>query len=275
MIMREGIKRGKIINKKSQVTLWIIIAIVIIALIALIFYLTPLKTIFFPSIPQVEFEGCVEKIDEALELIGERGGSMNPALGYAYEGEKIEYLCYTNQYYKTCTMQQPLLKQHMEREILDYIKPETLSCIENVKNDLRKQGWQVSGDSDLNIEILQDNIKISISGINLRKEDTGESYKKFEFYYKSRIYDLIMITSSILNWEARYGDSETTTYMAYYPNIKVEKYKQEDGSKVYKLTERESQEKFVFATRSLSWPGGYGFGEIYTTRSLSLENEKK
>ena len=71
-----------------------------------------------------------------------------------------------------------------------------------------------------------------------------------------------MLTSSILNWEARYGDSDIATYMTYYPNIKVEKYKQGDGSKIYILSSE--KDKFVFASRSLSWPAGYGFGETHT-----------
>ena len=45
--------------------------------------------------------------------------------------------------------------------------------------------------------------------------------------------------------------------MLLYPNIKVEKLKQEDGSKIYIITSRDTNEKFVFASRSLSWPAGF------------------
>jgi len=181
-----------------------------------------------------------------------------------YGGEKVEYLCYTNQYYQTCVMQQPLLRQHVEREILDYIKPEALSCINNLKQNLRKKGWQVSQDrEDISISIVPNKIEITVSGFSAVKEDIGERYDKFVVEKKSQLYNLIMLATSILNWEARYGDSDIKTYMLYYPNMKVEKYKQEDGSKIYTLTYTPTKEKFVFASRSLSWPAGYGLGQTH------------
>ena len=47
--------------------------------------------------------------------------------------------------------------------------------------------------------------------------------------------------------------------MILYPGVKVEKYKQEDGTTVYILTDRNTNDKFQFAVRSLAWPPGYGF----------------
>jgi hypothetical protein len=45
--------------------------------------------------------------------------------------------------------------------------------------------------------------------------------------------------------------------MAFYPDVKVEKKKQSDGTKVYIITDRNTGEKLQFATRSLAWPPGY------------------
>lgn len=71
------------------------------------------------------------------------------------------------------------------------------------------------------------------------------------------MYDLIMIASSIANYEAKYGDADSLTYMLYYPDIKVEKKEQSDGSRVYILTNKPTNEKFIFASRSIVWPPGY------------------
>ena len=246
--------------KRGQVTIFIIVAIVIAAILIILFY-PRLKRLVVPSAPSLQLQSCIdESLEEAIELISKRGGSINPANYFMYKGENIEYLCYTNQYYQTCSNQQPLLKQHIEREILDYIKPEAKSCVENMKNDLRKKGWQVSSEKeDMSVSIVPNNIKVIVSGFSAVRGDTGERYKEFEAKYKSKLYDLLMLSTSILNWEARYGDSDITTYMAYYPNIKVEKYKQSDGSKIYILTARNERESFIFASRSLSWPAGYEF----------------
>ncbi len=115
----------------------------------------------------------------------------------------------------------------------------------------------------MKVEIVPNNIKTSVSGFTFTKGETGEKYDKFVASYKSELYDLLMLATSILNWEARYGDSDITTYMTYYPNVKVEKYKQGDGSTIYILTDRPTEDKFVFASRSLAWPAGYGFGQSH------------
>ncbi len=252
-------------SKKAQLTLWIIVAIVIVAAIALLFYLRIPQRYIFPSAPDVQLQNCIkDDLKKAIEIISSRGGSTEPVNSMMYEGEKVEYLCYTNQYYQTCNNQQPMLKQHIEREILEQIQPQAEKCVQDLKENLMAKGYSIGGGkTDISVSLSLDNIEVSISGFSAVKEEAGERYSKFEIRQKSQLYDLVMLTTSILNWEARYGDSDITTYMIYYPNIKIEKYKQSDGSKIYILTDTPSQEKFVFATRSLSWPAGYGFGETY------------
>src|SRR3989344_2024659 len=103
-------------DKKSQVTIWIILAIVIVALIALLFVLKIPQKFIFPSSPEIQLKDCIEpELDKAVKEVIARGGSINPVNSIMYGGEKIEYLCYTNQYYQTCSNQQPLLRQHIER----------------------------------------------------------------------------------------------------------------------------------------------------------------
>ncbi|MBI2630070.1 hypothetical protein HYW76_03135 [Candidatus Pacearchaeota archaeon] len=249
-------------NKRGQLAIFIIIAVVIAAVLIILFY-PKIRTIVSSS-PQVRLQDCMEdSIQEALKNASLHGGSMNPVNAIYYNGEKIEYLCYTNQYYQTCSIQQPLLRQHVEREILQFIGSQARKCVDSVKADLQKKGYRVSSSSnDVSVQISPDNLKVIFPGITISGESGSENYDRLEIKYKTKIYDLIMLTTSILNWEAHYGDADTTTYMLYYPKIKVEKYKQEDGSKIYILT-HESKDKFVFATRSLSWPPGYGLGQTY------------
>ena len=252
-------------GKKAQITLWIIIAIIIVAVLLLIFYLTPVKDLILPTKPVLKFQDCVdEKLDEAIDLVSSKGGSINPTNAYSYQGERVEYLCYTNQYYSTCSNQQPLLRQHVEREILDYIKQDVTNCIDSTLQNLREKGYLIEGRADLSVEVVSDEIIVKISGVNIRKESTSEIYKDISVKRKSELYELLMLTSSILNWEARYGDVDITSYMIFYPNLRVEKLKQGDGSKIYKLTNTNTEDKFVFATRSLSWPAGYGYGQVHT-----------
>ena len=66
----------------------------------------------------------------------------------------------------------------------------------------------------------------------------------------SSLYEHVMIASSISNWEARYGESEQILYMNYYPDLRVDKKRKGDGTTVYILSNRESEETFMFAIRS-------------------------
>jgi len=69
---------------------------------------------------------------------------------------------------------------------------------------------------------------------------------------------LLLTSVSIVDYEATYGDSETTLYMKYNPELKVDKIKLNEGSKIYRLTNTVTNENFTFASRSLVWPPGYG-----------------
>ncbi|MEM2933060.1 MAG: hypothetical protein QW622_02540 [Candidatus Pacearchaeota archaeon] len=246
-------------QKKAQVTIFILIAIAIFAVLVIMFY-PKIKIYFVPSTPVSFIDECIKgEIDKITERVSLQGGSSKPDFYYSYKGNKIEYLCYTNQYYKTCTMQRPLLKQHIESEIKDYIEEKARSCVYGLKEEMEKRGYSVSMNyQGVDVSIVPGNIIITLNAkMNMKKEEATESFNKFEIKKKSEIYNLVMLTTNILNSEARYGDTNIINYMFYYPEIKVEKLKQGDGSKVYILTNTGTNEKFMFATRSLSWPGGY------------------
>jgi hypothetical protein len=246
-------------NKKAQVTLFVIIAIFLVIALLIIFW-PKLTQIISPSSPEISLQRCIESdLKKELTEIISNGGSKNPSLYFSYAGNKIEYLCYTNEDLKTCVMQQPLLKQNIERELLEALKPKIESCIEIMEKNAESQGYTVSSEkNNPSIEISQNEIKLRVDvNMVLEKENTIR-ISKVETKTSSGIYDLLMITSSILNWEARYGDSDILTYMLYYPDVKVEKYRQGEGTKVYMLTNKNTNEKLVFATRSLNFPAGYG-----------------
>ena len=128
---------------------------------------------------------------------------------------------------------------------------------------MEKRGYSVeASDADVDVEIVPKSIDVTInSPITLTKE-SSKTFSKFSTSVDSEMYNLIMVSSSILNWEARYGDSDPVAYMAYYPDLKVEKMKNSDGTTIYTLTQRETKEKFMFASRSIAWPAGYGIREV-------------
>ena len=251
-------------KKRGQVTIFIIVAVMIVILAILIY-------LFFPKIksglgfdeknPSAFLQKCLEAdLKEIIKKISLQGGSINPEHYYLYQDNKIEYLCYTSEYYVTCIMQQPMLKEHIENEISVGISEKAQQCLIELEKNYKSNGYQVELKNNLvEIELLPKRIVTKLnSSLVLTKAGEKTRYDSINFAVTNNLYEMVAIANSILNMEARYGNSETTIYMDYYPDLKVEKFKQTDGATIYILTDRNTENKFQFASRSLAWPPGYG-----------------
>jgi len=256
-------KKGGTKNKKGQVTIFVILAILIVGILIFAFY-PNIKKLFVISSPSefVSDECLKENIEPVLENVLLVGGNLNPELYFNYNNDSLNYLCYTSEWYKTCVMQDPLLKQSIEREIEKNSQSDIKECIDKMQKRFESRGYnvEITGTKKANIEIVPDKVIVSLDmEMTIEKDGVKQEYplSTFKTSFNSKSYKLVMIASSIQNYEARYGDSIIETYMAYYPDVKVEKYKQSDGTKVYIVSHRDTGEKLQFATRSLAWPPGY------------------
>ena len=128
-------KRGN--EKTGQVTIFIIIGVLIVALAVLIYLLFPninQSQKFDSENPSSFIQSCLEdKIKESIDILSPQGGEIDPPKYFLYQGEKISYVCYTNQYYDTCVVQKPLLDRFVENEIKEYINLEVQSCFNSLK----------------------------------------------------------------------------------------------------------------------------------------------
>ena len=249
------IKRG---SKKAQITVFIILGLLFLVVLIVLFSRSNVGNIFAAKTPFQEVENCAKvSVQEGIDILSLQGGSIEPENYYLYEDKKIEYVCYTDENLKSCVTQKPLLKNSIEDELKNYVDPKIKSCLSSVKEILEQKGYDVSmKNPEISIEIVPDNVLVNMD-IDLRiTKDGTESYDNIRTGVKSKIYNFVIIASSIMTWETKYGDSETLNYMLYYPSLKVEKKRQEGGSKIYILTDRESDEKFYFAVRSFVIPPG-------------------
>ena len=259
----------KRLDKKGQITIFVIIAIVIIAAVILFFTLTQQgKNIVQQVTGQQEtsdvvweITNCIEnneEINNKIALITSQGGSVAPENYILYNNSKVEYLCYSNEYLKTCYMQQPLLLQHINQELQNAIKTDVENCFAKEKQSLENRGYNINmGRINFSLEIIPDNLVFNINTpMTITKTET-QTFNQFSIKKTSGLYQLVMLSTSILNFEARYGDSDPALYMALYPSVRIEKQKRSDSSKVYILSDRDTNEVFMFASRSLAWPPGY------------------
>lgn len=253
-------KRCRILNTKAQVTIFIILAIAIFVVLILLFVNQGnLSIVIGEQAPVDQIRKCLQDpVKEGLNILALQGGSITPGNYYLYNGNKIEYLCYTEQNYQKCIMQKPLLKQEIEKSLESYSKGIIKTCIETVKTSLQKNGYEVSSkEINLSVSIVPNSIIISLENFDLKiKKDQTDTYNALKADISSDLYNSLMIASSIVNWESRYGNSEIMTYMIYYPTLRVEKNSQSEGTKIYTITNKNTGEKFMFATRSFALPSG-------------------
>ncbi len=248
-------------TKRGQLTIFIILAIAIIfVLIVLFLNRSDFKSLFNLQSPSEQIIECTQNsLKQAIDIISFQGGSLNPENFFLYKDNKIEYLCYTQEDYRPCKMQKPILKSAIESEIKKYSEPKIKECIESVKRTLEDKGDIVSlKEPVVSIELLPNNVLAEIDlDLQINSQDSTESYKIIKADIGSKLYEFSAIASKIVNDEVTLGDSETLAYMLTNKHwLKVEKKKQSEGTKIYILTNRESGDEFWFATRSYAMPAG-------------------
>lgn len=249
-------------EKRGQVTIFVIIAILIVILAGVLYY-------FYPQIeenfsgetenPNQYIQQCIqEDFEKNVKKITSQGGSLEPEHYILHNNDKIEYLCYASEDYQNCVVQRPLLKEYIEKEALDSIEEKTNDCFNEMVNNFESRGYDVDlRKKGVGVNIVPEGTVLDINHtLELEKKDT-RNYDGFSVVLNNNLYELVYIAKGIIEWETIYGDAETTVFMGYHRDVKVEKKKQSDGSTVYILTDRDTEDKLQFASRSIPWPAGY------------------
>ncbi|MDO8563515.1 MAG: hypothetical protein Q7R87_00740 [Nanoarchaeota archaeon] len=251
-----------VINKKGQIAIFIIIALVVVVGIILAAVLIPK---FKPSAtnvnsdnPKAFIESCLkEDIRSNLERIGLGGGFSTPEGNIMYKGQDYKYLCYTNQNYIPCVVQEPLIKDRIESEMTIALKERVQDCVKQFADESERRGNKISvGKISGNVELNTGNVIVNVIAPMTITSEVSRNFNNFKIEYPSNMYDLSFVATSIVSFEATYGNSEITTYLQYYPNLIIEKTKLSDGSTIYIVSDVTTNEKFAFASRSLAWPPG-------------------
>ena len=256
------------LKKRGQVTIFIIVALVLVAAVGLFFVLRKTS----PDIglgqevnPDAFLKTCMEeKIKEGIELISLQGGyTENPlSIYFKFEDENlpvnISYLCYNQLPYALCMPQKPLLIQHLKNELKNYISEDIKNCFGELTENLGKQYVVEANYQGFEFELIEGKVIVKIDGeIVLTKTEETTKQEDFEIIILSRFYDLANMVQKIVNKEATTGDfSHYNLFL--YSDFDINKYKTADSSVIYSVKHRESNEEFRFAVRGGVMPPGFG-----------------
>lgn len=264
--MRNNYKQNHAVfkmNKRGQVAIFVILAIVIVLGVVIFMLYPKIKFAVTDVNPSSYLKDCIEpELKVALLALERQGGYMTPTSYMLYQDEKIQYLCYTSENYKPCTVQQPILVGHFAGELKREIEPKARQCVTDLKEAYEGKGYDVIvRSSDINVSLIPGSVAVEfIAPMTITKEST-QTFSKFSVGVKSEIYDLLLTAVSIIQYESTLGDSETLSYINYYPDLRIEKVKRDDGT-LYILSNVVTKDEFRFATRSLVWPSGYGLEQL-------------
>lgn len=251
-------------SKRGQVTIFIIAAIVIIAIVGLIFVFrgNGLRDIgpSGDSSPEGYMKSCTEKkIREGIKILSDQGGDIIPEIYSDIEGKNVSYLCYNHNYYLKCVNQNPLLINHVKNEIKGYIQNDVESCYNSLIRDLERKSDEVKSNyGDFEVVLRPGFVEVTVnSNIEISDKDSSRSYREIKFFIDSKIYDNLVVAQEITSQEAEYCSFEQIGFGLIYPEFKIDKFRMGDLTTYYKITNKKSQEEFQFLIRSCAIPPGF------------------
>ncbi len=250
--------------KRSQVTIFIIVGIIIVAAVVLVLLFSgKIDSPFSSKLnPQQYIEKCIkDSALEAVDIMLPQGGYLDPILHKLYEDNKIAYLCYNMNFYLPCINQEPMYIQHLEDEVKSYVEPEIEKCFNKVKSDAESSGKSFNmGVMELGIELGPGQIEVDVKrDVQIGSGESLESYKNFGEIVVSPIYDLGIVAQEIVSQEARFCNFEYLGYSLTYPKFSIEKDQvgtEDTLTDIYKIKDKISGKVLTIAIRSCALPGG-------------------
>jgi len=247
-------------NKKAQLTIFIIFALIIIVVIVLLFLLIkgPEIDILDEENPQAYIESCTrDAVEEALDILVEQGGDIEPTGGVMYKGKNLTYLCYNANYYMPCVNQRPMLIEHIEQEITNYISPRVSNCFTALKSDLSGRYEVQMGDMELTTKLQTKQVVVNIKrDFQMTRGDNVRSFKEFKANLAHPIYEIGKIAMEIANQEAHYCNFDVLGFMIIYPKYNIQKFRTGDSDTIYTIIDIPTNQEFKFAIRSCAMRAG-------------------
>lgn len=249
-------------EKRGQVTIWVIVAIAIVAVMSLIFFISGGPTLITgPEInPQAYLDKCMkDAAEDALGIMLPQGGFIQPKSSKIHDDINVTYLCYTDSYYFPCINQHPAYISELREEILNYVKPKTEQCFNDMKSALEKKDYSVTFNSPLTMEIglVPDKVKISAErDVVIKKQEETRTFKNFESEVISPLYNLANVAIEAVNSDIKYCGFAYVGYMVLHPEFDIRLDRMSDATKIYTIKDIKSGKELNIAIKGcVSVPG--------------------
>lgn len=247
------------LKKKGQVTIFIIIAILIVGAIITLFYLTssPDKKINPQENPQSFIEECLrDEIKESTDKILPQGGVINPQPFLLFNETNVQFLCYIEEEKQQCEILEPMLKEKIEQEIVKNTQSKINSCLNKLEDSFDNYDYS-AGPTEYLVEISPNIIKGIINKkITIAKDGQTQEFTTFVSTQYSPIFDFILISNQIMREEATCVCGEETCsadvvkLSSANNDYELELFVTGKNEKIYTIRDIKTKQEFNFAVRN-------------------------
>jgi len=244
-------------KKKAQVTIFIILAILLVVGIGL--YLL-LRGVVGPGIggtvetnPQRYIQLCAEEeVRNSVNKVIEQGGFLEPKDFKLHKDIKATYLCKNIGLFGPCINQHPMLLNEITLELKSKIKPTVDQCFVDLQESFQELGYDVSVGQDNGMEVVLSpgNVYLEIDrSVSVSKAGESVSFDNLRVPYKTSLYELAGIAIDIARNEAGFCYFEYLGYMHLYPQYSIDLRVFSDATKVYSIKDKYTEEEMNIAIR--------------------------
>lgn len=253
------------LNKKGQITIFVILAIVIVLSIGIVFYATskPSASISPREDPKGYMDKCIkDALTEAELAVIPHGGFANSSDTARYEDIDVVWMCYTNAKNKLCANKHPVLKSEIEREITQLIKPKIETCFKDIAIQLAKYDY-TEGELNVSTEILLDKVEAKVrKKITFTKNEQTITLSNFDSSISSPLYYFAKLSLDIVNQEVSCDclneacNADIITMNRFNRDFEITKQSYTgSGTEIYVIKEILTGKQFNFAIRNcVRWP---------------------
>ncbi|MEK6894493.1 MAG: hypothetical protein AABX10_03450 [Nanoarchaeota archaeon] len=252
------------VDKKGQVTIFVIIALIIVAVIFVVMLINKgsvsLREQDFDN-PEVYLSACInERARIILDNMLDNGGLLSTQDKVLYNTREISYLCKNINNFEPCINQFPLYVKNIENEFDEAIQADAEQCFSSLLSELESRNYEVSSSGNVNVEskLKPEVVEISFENeITISKSGESRKFSRFDTFVFTKIQSIGFVINEILTQEAKWCYFSNDGFMILYPEYDIRVYMMEDTTKIYTVRNKKTDESVQFATRGCALPAGW------------------
>ncbi|MFB6246585.1 MAG: hypothetical protein ABEI74_03275 [Candidatus Pacearchaeota archaeon] len=266
-------KRSSDNDKRGQVTIFIILAVLVVGGIVLYFLLSggsgdsqEVSGNQDVQSPSAFLKSCMEDdVRRTLRRLGVRGGNFDSedTIRFKFTNDSytngytnISYLCYSASYFDTCNVLDPNFVGGLDEEIEGKVSSKFADCVSNLRDAYEDNGFDVRGPgykrSNFYSNLSRGELSLGLKDTSWTLDKTNESaeIENIGFSMFTRLHDIAMVSNEIVSQQANYCNFNEHSYTNLYNEYEISRTSAPNSTWIFTVKHINTNDVFRFATRS-------------------------